>query len=280
MQRRALLLTLLLPALLLACVDERGSGGGGNDGNNDDNNSFNNSSPAQKTDRGDLKVRWEDGQSEDQQAFATWLQDSEFFEEIAQGFNSGLAFPHDITIIHGACGVENAFYVPAQKTIIMCYEMVQFIYNAFANSGIELTDQQLAQATFDTWIFIFFHELGHALVDAYDLPITGREEDAVDDFSTVLLIEGGLHGAVFDAAIFWYLIDQNMVASPTALADEHSLNLQRLYNLLCLIAGDDPSWEDLILSNFDDLMDRMPLCAGEYAQKSSAWMRLLEPWEK
>ena len=30
----------------------------------------------------------------------------------------------------------------------------------------------------------FFHELGHALIDAWDLPITGREEDAADQLPT------------------------------------------------------------------------------------------------
>ncbi len=274
--RNLLLLTLLLPTLLLACVQERGGGG------DDDNNggTLNNGGSSQRVDRGDLKVLWDDAADEDQQAFARWLQDRGFFEPLAESLNENVKFPYDISIIHDSCGVENAFYVPDERTIVMCYEMVRFIYSAFANSGFELSEQNLSQATFSTWVYIFFHELGHALVDAYDLPITGREEDAVDDFATVLLIESDLHSAVYDAAIFWYLIDNGMTASRPMLADEHSLNLQRFYSLLCLIAGDDPEWSEYILANFPDMKERLPRCAAEYEQKSSAWMRLLEPWEK
>lgn len=31
-------------------------------------------------------------------------------------------------------------------------------------------------------LWIFLHETGHALADLLDLPLTGREEDAVDQF--------------------------------------------------------------------------------------------------
>lgn len=37
---------------------------------------------------------------------------------------------------------------------------------------------------------VLFHELGHGLVAMYDLPITGKEEDAVDQLSTLLLSTG------------------------------------------------------------------------------------------
>ena len=33
---------------------------------------------------------------------------------------------------------------------------------------------------------IVLHEVGHALVDIHDLPVTGLEEDAVDQFSALI----------------------------------------------------------------------------------------------
>ena len=33
---------------------------------------------------------------------------------------------------------------------------------------------------FDAVKFVFLHEIGHALMDAYKLPVTGSEEDAAD----------------------------------------------------------------------------------------------------
>jgi hypothetical protein len=33
-------------------------------------------------------------------------------------------------------------------------------------------------------VFVLFHEFGHALVSELELPVLGREEDAVDRFAT------------------------------------------------------------------------------------------------
>jgi hypothetical protein len=49
-------------------------------------------------------------------------------------------------------------------------------------------------ATVETWsrgamMFVFFHEFGHMAIDVLKLPSTGPEEDAVDEFSTLILTE-------------------------------------------------------------------------------------------
>ena len=73
---------------------------------------------------------------------------------------------------------------------------------------------------------MFFHELGHALSNVLDLPITGKEEDAVDQLSTFLLAEGdddneasALNGA------YWFLLEaqQRGPIVKRLFADEHSL---------------------------------------------------------
>src|SRR3546814_15326340 len=37
-------------------------------------------------------------------------------------------------------------------------------------------------------IFTLFHELGHALVDKLEIPVLGREEDAVDALAVLLML--------------------------------------------------------------------------------------------
>jgi hypothetical protein len=49
-------------------------------------------------------------------------------------------------------------------------------------------------ATVETWsrgamMFVFFHEFGHMAIDVLKLSSTGPEEDAVDEFSTLILTE-------------------------------------------------------------------------------------------
>ena len=60
------------------------------------------------------------------------------------------------------------------------------ITNSFAKKVKDKTelDNAVKAATAAT----FFHELGHGLIDAWKFPTTGREEDAVDQLSTLVLI--------------------------------------------------------------------------------------------
>jgi Putative metallopeptidase len=55
------------------------------------------------------------------------------------------------------------------------------------------------------------HEVGHVLIDVLNLPTTGRDEDVVDEFSTLLLLEGEEEGekAVINAAE-WFLIEGSL----------------------------------------------------------------------
>ena len=77
----------------------------------------------------------------------------------------------------------------------------------------------------------FFHELGHGLVDAWKIPITGREEDAVDQLSTIVLIEateGGEQMALEGALTFKLYADAEK--GEKIYWDEHSLDEQRFFD--------------------------------------------------
>jgi hypothetical protein len=52
-------------------------------------------------------------------------------------------------------------------------------------------------------LFTLGHELGHAVVSEFNLPVLGREEDAVDAFATFALLHVGTdftHGVLVDSA--------------------------------------------------------------------------------
>jgi hypothetical protein len=52
-------------------------------------------------------------------------------------------------------------------------------------------------------LFTLGHELGHAVVSEFNLPVLGREEDAVDAFGTLALLHVGTdfaHAVLVDAA--------------------------------------------------------------------------------
>lgn len=132
-------------------------------------------------------------------------------------------------------------------------------------------------------VFILFHEFGHALISDLSLPVLGREEDAVDALATVLLLpdepSDETDQMVLDAMDGWFLTDDYMAAEGEDLVmwDEHGLDLQRAYQVACLIYGSDPDGFADLADNVDLPDDRRESCVSEWEQVHSAWFRVLEP---
>jgi hypothetical protein len=228
-------------------------------------------------DRGDIQITWNSTTDAQTKQIAQVLRDERLFEQLADGFNGTLKFPRNLPVRHTECGEINAFYDPSTGALSMCYELLAQITQV-ANDG-EVSEQELGDRIVGTWLFVFFHELGHGLVDMYGLPITGREEDAVDDFSTVLMVQAGLEEYVLHAAEYWAVTGSGMVGE-LDYADEHSLNQQRFYQILCLVYGSNPrAYQGLVESGVLP-ESRAQRCPAEFEQKSAAWGQLLEPWSK
>mgnify|MGYP002637539507 CR=1 FL=1 len=224
-------------------------------------------------DQGDFVLGW--GSSEGYEAYEEWSIDAMTYEE--EYLNQLFRLPRDVPITHQTCGYENAYW--DGSGIVLCYEMLELIAGLFWNSGWDLTDEDFDLLTYDSWVFILYHELGHALIDVYDLPVPGREEDAVDAFSVVVLVESGVPDTVVSAALFWLLLDDSSGGSLN-FADEHSMNMQRFYNLLCWVYGSDPVTYDYLVDSFPELEPRIEggRCEMEYADQYDAWSELLAPW--
>lgn len=191
--------------------------------------------------------------------------------------NRELALPQDVRVVHTQCGMENAYYSPDEKAVVLCWELLDRIASVMrdASSGTE----ELERAMGSAWLFVLFHEVGHALVDVYDLPVTGREEDAVDDLATLTLIEAGASNAAVEASIFWLLSDTGSY-SGAQFADEHSLHPQRFYSILCTVYGSDQeSWAAIVGHGYLS-PERAQRCVLEYERKSESWDRLLDPWRQ
>ena len=111
--------------------------------------------------------------------------------EIQRDFlNELFILPYDVEILATECGDANMFYDWQLKQIILCYEFIDEVYVDFIdyyeiNSDISVTEDDIAIMTYDVIDFIFYHEVGHVLVDVYELPITELEENAVDQFATL-----------------------------------------------------------------------------------------------
>ncbi len=224
-------------------------------------------------DAGDFVLYW--GDDEGYEDLAEWAQATMSYEE--EYLNGIFKLPYDVPITHQVCGYENAYW--DGEGITLCYEMLELIVNLFYNSGWDATDDEYEQLIYDSWVFILYHELGHGLIDVYDLPVPGREEDAVDAFSVVVLVDGGVPDTVVSAALFWLLLD-DAGTGDLNFADEHSMEMQRFYNLLCWVYGSDPGGYDYIPEYFPEMEGRLEggRCEMEYEDQSDGWHTLLEDW--
>lgn len=197
---------------------------------------------------------------------------------LADGLNQTFSLPTDVYIAVGECGESNAFYSSEKKQLLMCYELYAELDELFKSEYPKEAERDEAVA--GAFVFVFFHELGHALIDVYDLPITGKEEDAVDQLSTWILTDGTDDGeaTAINGAIAFALLgdDENKLS----FWDEHSLNQQRFYNTICLVYGNNPKKYDEFVKNGTLPKNRAGRCAGEYAQINRAWSKLLAPFVK
>jgi hypothetical protein len=220
-------------------------------------------------DRGDFKPFYSSASDPTNQVIENAAKDSRLVEEIASGLNQAFSLPRDVAIGMGECGEPNAFYSASDKQLIICYELFAFLLKVFQSD----TDKVAGALT-----FIIFHELGHAVIDIYQLPAVGREEDAADQLAALVLISGGADEAesVIAAAEFFDKISSNELD----FADEHSLNQQRVYNILCWLYGSNPKKYSTIVTSGILPQSRAERCPDEYNQVERSWNKLLEPYVK
>jgi len=131
-------------------------------------------------------------------------------------------------------------------------------------------------------IFATVHEVGHMLITELGLPVLGREEDAADSFAvlTGLKLNNALSDRILtQSARGWYLSDRRSKKEKVKMVfyDEHGLDQQRAYNIVCLMVGSNPKkYSELAdLAKMPD--ERQGTCQGDYSNASWSWQKVLEP---
>jgi hypothetical protein len=193
------------------------------------------------------------------------------------------ALPQNVPVFTadiGPCAVPNAFYMPSKHAIFLCYPMAKAAYENFVAMG--KSDQEASNLTRDAMTFVLLHEMGHALIGELGLGVTGKEEDAVDELATLILIENGKHDMAIAGTYALVLLHQFQgKGKPTPFFDEHSVSEARLYDVFCMILGSNPKkFADEILRDRPELKRRAPKCPGTYQKIDKAWTTLLAPHKR
>lgn len=125
---------------------------------------------------------------------------------------------------------------------------------------------------------IFYHELGHAVIDLMGVPIFGQEEDAADVMSVLLIDwlfeEEAAQALAYDSA-FGFLNDPDETQD-VVYWDLHGPDEQRFYNHICLFYGANPDEREDMAHDLGLPEERAETCPEEYDQAADSWGAVFE----
>ena len=227
-------------------------------------------------DRGDLKLSYQPQKTTTHKVGSN----PQALEQVIANLNERIALPWDIVISFEDCEQPDAFYDSDSRKLTLCYQLIDEYYDLFGRKIKDKTklDDVVRGAVAST----FFHELGHGLVDAWKVPITGKEEDAVDQLSTLILIKHTKNGEqmALDGAISFKLYADLEKGEQKIYWDEHSLDEQRFYDTICLIYGSNPEKYAYLVKDNTLPEERAELCREDYPKISNSWHQLLSAYVK
>lgn len=198
---------------------------------------------------------------------------------VASGLAKTFELPNPL-LVKGINGIGGGpFYSPEDNSITLPYGFAALVFQLEAESNPEESEYEIGERIGAVNSFILAHEFGHALIANYELPVLGKEEDAADAISTVLLLTIP-NGAEYAAASAAFWADFSGRQEPPAVAeyaDQHSLDLQRAFDILCWTAGSSElSFEEV--AELEALPEsRLETCPSEYEQLAGSIAAELRP---
>ena len=172
----------------------------------------------------------------------------------------------------------------------MCVCNSYFVPPSLPNLGME---------SVKSWVQFHLLEVAHAIIDIYDLPVVGLEENVADQYAALILSytyeeDAGDYSLGLDQLSnvgsyylyedeYWNIICPESAETPEEAEsctgsywDVHNLDIQRFYNISCYAYGSDPEYNQYLIE--DGLLpeDRALYCEDEYWQLDYAWSHLLK----
>lgn len=205
--------------------------------------------------------------------------------------NKGWVDLGNYSVVTEECGQANAFYYHSTRKVVMCEELAYNIaasfypalYKKYGGDQSKIEDETFYVVR-DTLLFIRQHEQGHAWIAIRGVPITGREEDVADQFAfaqTYLLdvlfnVSKKDRNGLSTNAAKWYFFNHNSNVKSEQIPyyDEHGLDKQRYYNIMCWVYGTDPDSYSYFIDEGYLPIDRAKRCPYESYQLRRAFLNL------
>jgi hypothetical protein len=141
--------------------------------------------------------------------------------------------------------------------------------------------KHLVEFVIGNTLFVMTHELGHGVINEMNLPVLGREEDAADSFATFTMLKIGSaysERVLIEAGIGQVLSSKEDKKEGNALAfyDEHGLDLQRAYNIVCYMFGSNPEKYKQLAADTKLPDYRQAACPYEWQNMAWSWDEVLK----
>jgi len=157
-------------------------------------------------------------------------------------------------------------------------------FSAVGANGAELTAEKKAEAeafAANNAVSALYHEFGHLFVDQFELPVLGSEEDVADAIATLMVMSEKSDAAVqvsLDTVDGYFMSSQIFEEDQSDdFGDGHGLDVQRAYQMTCLLVGGDPDhFTDLATEAGFDLERQERLCVEEFKSASRSWKQLTD----
>jgi hypothetical protein len=146
-----------------------------------------------------------------------------------------------------------------------------------------------AQLTDGAITFVLLHEAGHMMINKFDLPKIGSEEDEADHFASAVL-SGALDFGrpdeaetrarelgLFSAAAYFDRMHKDDVRHfrQPLWADEHGEPEQRAFNIVCMLYGRSTAEWGQLARQMGLPKQRLRSCVDDATQNHDSWRKLI-----
>lgn len=225
---------------------------------------------------GEVQVKYSSPSEKKEKEVREWMIKNRVIEDLTDTVNREIKIDKELTVVVDAGDEDSVYYSPEDHKIRITYDFIMEVRKRFEGEYKEDWEVYAKDAIEHT----FYHELGHALVDLLDIPVLGKEEDAVDDFGIIMLIltkEDGEERAISAAELFFMEGLEVEEFSSEDLMDEHSLDDQRGYRSLSLVYGSNPEKYENIAEDLKMDEDRRLMAQEMFEKQTINWLKLLKP---
>ena len=212
-----------------------------------------------------------------------YAEDSSELKESVDLINDTFILPRNL-VVNFEENEEGPYYDVGSSVIVMNYDFIEYLSDRYAKKYPDAPKNSKYQFTIGNTIFFLYHEIAHAFIDIYRIPIVSNEETAADNLSVILALEYREDGydIVMNSAELFDMFDQdNARYDEDELWDEHSLDSQRFYNIVCLTYGRYPqkvkaeAKENKNKTMLKFIERRGDYCEAEYKRQLANWSALL-----